>query len=66
MDKNLEYTKEFKINAVKLAMSQDCSTTQVAKELGLPSWKLRDWVRSYKRANLKNSGNNNNPEIKRA
>ncbi len=37
MDKNLEYTKEFKINAVKLAMSQDCSTTQVAKELGLPS-----------------------------
>ena len=65
MDKNLEYSKEFKINVVKLALSQDSSAFQVTKELGIPSWKLHGWVKSYKKTNLKNPGNNS-PEIKLA
>ena len=65
MDKNFEYSKEFKINAVKLALSQGSSAAQVAKELGIPSWKLRGWIKNYKKTNLKNPGNNT-PEIKLA
>ncbi len=65
MDKNLEYSKDFKINAVKLALAENTSSAQVAKDLGIPAWKLRGWVKNYKKTNLKNP-NNNTPEIKLA
>ena len=48
------YTKEFRDNAVRLALSGDRSRSEVARELGLPEWKLRDWVRSYLQASEKN------------
>lgn len=44
------YTKEFKENAVRLALFGDKSQAEVARELGMPSWKLRDWIRSVKKA----------------
>jgi transposase len=48
------YTKEFQENAVRLALKGEKSRAAVAKELGVPTWKLRDWVRSYLRAAEKN------------
>lgn len=48
------YTKEFKENAVRLALSSDKSRSAIAKELGIPDWKLRDWVRSFGRASSNN------------
>ncbi len=41
------YTKEFRENAVRLALSSDKSRAAVARELGIPDWTLRDWVRTY-------------------
>jgi transposase-like protein len=38
------YTKEFQENAVRLALRGEKSRAAVAKELGVPTWKLRDWV----------------------
>jgi len=48
------YTKEFRDNAVRLALSSDRSRSAVARELGLPEWKLRDWVRNSSRVSEKN------------
>lgn len=41
------YTKEFRENAVRLALSSDKSRAAIARELGIPDWTLRDWVRTY-------------------
>jgi len=40
------YTKEYKENAIRLAVFGDKSRAAVARELGIPEWKLRDWVRA--------------------
>ena len=48
------YTKEFQQNAVRLALSGEKSKAAVARELGIPEWKLRDWVK----AAMKTSANN--------
>ena len=48
------YTKEFKQNAVRLALASDKSKSAVARELGVPEWKLRSWVR----ATMQSSANN--------
>ncbi len=44
------YTREFQENAVRLALKGEKSKAAVARELGIPEWKLRDWVRSYMKA----------------
>jgi transposase len=38
------YTKEFKSNAVKLALSNECSIVQTAQNLGLSEGTLYNWV----------------------
>jgi transposase-like protein len=48
------YTKEFQQNAVRLALAGERSRAAVARELGIPEWKLRDWVRATMRASTKN------------
>lgn len=48
------HTKEFRENAVRLALSGDRSKSAIARELGLPEWKLRDWVRSFLKTSEKN------------
>jgi transposase len=44
------YTKEFQENAVRLALTGERSRSAVARELGIPEWKLRGWVRAHLRA----------------
>ena len=41
------YTKEFKENAVRLALSGGKSRAAIAREMGVAEWKLRDWVRGF-------------------
>ena len=48
------YTKEFQQNAVRLALNGERSKAAVARELGVPEWKLRDWVRASMRTAAKN------------
>jgi transposase len=44
------YTREFQENAVRLALKGEKSKAAIARELGIPEWKIRDWVRSYMKA----------------
>lgn len=41
-----QYTREFQENAVRRAGLPGQSVTRVAVELGIPPWKLRNWVKS--------------------
>ena len=43
--KPAQHTYEFKQNAVKLATTTGRSVQAVALELGIPSWKLRNWIK---------------------
>ena len=63
MTKKQEYTQEFKENAVKLVLSQDRSSASIARELGIPEWKLRSWVSNYRKTQLKNKGNNSKTAV---
>lgn len=49
------YTQEFRETAIKLALAGDKTTGEVARELGLPEWKLYGWVQSWKKKNAKES-----------
>jgi len=46
--KPAEYTYELKQNAVKLAQTTGRSIRAVALELGIPAWKLRNWLKEDK------------------
>ncbi len=45
--KPAQHTYEFKQNAVKLALTTSRSVQAVALELGVPSWKLRNWIKEH-------------------
>jgi len=47
------HTPEFREMAIKLATEGDKSVADVARELGLPVWKLHDWLRKEKRQLVK-------------
>ncbi len=51
------YNEEFRETAIKLALAGNKSTGEVARELGLPEWKLYGWVQTWKKKNG-NSGSN--------
>lgn len=42
------HTREFKDNAVRLAKMPGKSIAGVAVQLGIPVWKLRNWVKESK------------------
>ena len=63
MTKKQEYTKEFKESAVKLVLTQDRSSASIARELGVPEWQLRGWVRTYRNSQLKNNGNSSKTAV---
>jgi transposase len=46
------YTPEFRLNAVKLAQSQDKSISQTARDLGIPLATLHTWVNAASRDEL--------------
>ena len=45
---NKKYTKEFKLDAVRLALTSDKSQAQVARDLGLRDNVLYNWVSKYR------------------
>ena len=49
---NKKYTKEFKVEAVKLVLDQAMSANQVATDLGVGSSTLCKWVKTYKQNGL--------------
>lgn len=57
------YTKEFQQNAVRLALNGEKSRAAVARELGVPEWKLRDWVRATMKASTKNGSKSATEEM---
>jgi transposase-like protein len=52
------YNQEFRDTAIQLALAGNKSIAEVARELGLPEWKLYAWVQSWRKANSKDAGNN--------
>jgi transposase len=47
-DKKPVHTREFRDNAVTLALRSSKSLALVGKELGVPVWKLRNWIKESK------------------
>jgi len=60
MAKKPVHNEEFRETAVKLALVGDKSIAEVARELGLPEWRLYGWVKSSKKKNGKATGTSNN------
>lgn len=44
-----KYSQEFRENAARQVLVYGKSAAEVGKELGIPDWRVRDWVRSVKR-----------------
>jgi transposase-like protein len=62
-----KYDKEFKLNAVKLYLSNDHSIDKIATDLGTSRASLGKWVNAYKRDGNKSfpgSGYSINEELK--
>jgi transposase len=49
MSTKSEYSKEFKEKAIRLVLVHGKPASAAARELGIPDWKVRDWVRAAKR-----------------
>ena len=45
MTKRTQYSREFKVEAVRLVTDQSCPVAQVARDLNLHENLLRKWVR---------------------
>ena len=56
-----KYTIEFKLDAVRLALSSDQSEAQVALDLGLNEPSLYNWISQY-RASILDAPNTMSPE----
>ncbi len=41
------YTKEFKLDAIRLATEQGCSKEEAARSLGINANMLRRWIKEY-------------------
>jgi len=44
-----KYSQEFRENAARQVLVYGKSAAEVGRELGIPDWRVRDWVRSVKR-----------------
>jgi transposase len=55
------YTKEFREEAVKLAMTDGVSVSEVARRLSISMKTLANWVRAAKDGKLENVGQNQKP-----
>jgi transposase len=49
------YSEEFRETAIKLAPAGNKSTAEVARELGLPEWKLYGWIQSWRKKHGKST-----------
>ena len=55
------YTREFRIEAVKLVTEEQLSWTEAAKRLSLPTSTLANWVKAAKSGKLSEIGKNYRP-----
>lgn len=53
------YSSEFKVSAVKLAVESDKPTAQIARDLGVNDNTLYGWVKQYSSSNKTNQNNMN-------
>jgi len=58
---NRKYTTEFKLDAVRLALSSENSQVQVARDLGINQASLYNWISQY-RGDVLDSSHTLNPE----
>jgi len=58
---NRKYTKQFKLDAVQLAISSEQSTATIARDLGIHPNSLYAWINQY-RSELLGSGLEFSPE----
>ena len=49
VDKQKIYSSEFKDSAVQMVLTSGKSAAQVARELGLPEWRVGGWVRAARK-----------------
>jgi transposase-like protein len=49
-----QYSKEFREKAVRMVLITGKAASEVGRELGVPDWNIRDWVRSAKRKESQN------------
>lgn len=56
-----KYTKEFKVDAVRLALSSDKTQAQVARDLGIKENALYNWISKY-RSEVLSGEHGMNPE----
>ena len=54
-----EYSTEYKERAVKMVISSDKSTAQIAKDLGLKGSTLYSWMNKAKSDNVESNNQNN-------
>jgi len=60
MAKKPIHNKEFRETAIKLALAGEKPVAEVARELGLPEWKLYHWVQAWKKKNSQAANSNGN------
>jgi len=58
---NRKYTTEFKLDAVRLALSSETSQAQVARDLGINEPSLYSWISQY-RGDILDNPNTLSPE----
>lgn len=58
---NGKYTKEFRVEAVKLVTEGGLSVPEAGRRLSLPSSTLNTWVKAYKAGKLGDVGKNQKP-----
>jgi transposase len=56
-----KYTKEFRLEAVRLATEGGLSAGEAATRLSLPKSTLENWVRAFKAGKLERIGSNQRP-----
>jgi transposase len=49
MSTTKQYSQEFREKAVRLVLVYGKPAAEAAKEVGVPSWKMRDWVYAARR-----------------
>jgi len=58
---NNRYSKEFRMEAVKMVIEGDVSPYEASRQLSLPKSTLENWVRAFKAGKLNNIGGQQHP-----
>ena len=58
---NSRYSKEFRIEAVKMVVDGGISAYEVSRQLTVPKSTLENWVRAFKAGKLNNIGGQQGP-----